>query len=658
MLAGVEARAGVVGVAALATIITLMIAAPVLRTPSTRVFGREIVGRHHDPFTAMEQFARPVTLGGVRSQPVTDIPGAILARAVGPVAAYNWLVLLSFPLAAVAAYQLARHLAMPRASATFAALAFAFSPFHLAHAAYHPHVAQVQWLPWYLLALWRCVDRPSTRAVAWLGAATIAVTLSNFYGGLIAAAITPVAVIAYWLATHSQFPHPRRRLLITLGSLAAMGLAGLAFVGLAARSLLNDRASVSFPLSDVFLHAARWWSYLAPPVEHPLLGADALRHWTKAGVSLGLVEHQLSLGMGLVCLAAIAVAARATVLPVRRSILIALVAVAAVAFLCSLSPEWRMGAFTIPRPSGLLHALAPMFRSVARFGVVVQLMTALLAGCGVSVLLRSGGWRGRVTAALLMALVVGEYAVSPAAMSRDVLPTAAHRWVMDQPGRVRALDCTPVSDASAAVPWLSKDRIALLGGRFDDCSEPPADLAQKLAAAGFTHLLVRDDAADARAFAAGWVPEGFGAGVRVGAGQVFAVSPPPPMVYTDAIAGISPREYGRDRSWRWMVTDARWTVVNPSTAPIVAILDVELSAFLSSRRLEVQFDGQPLTTITVDVTPGRYVLGPLTVAPGPHLMTFHPLEAPLPASSLVPTGDPRPLSVAFGAWRWGVPDGT
>ena len=87
-------------------------------------------------------------------------------------AAYNWLVLLSFPLSAAAAYLLARHLLLSPAGATVAALAYAFSPFHLAHAAYHPHIAQTQWMPLYLLALWRCLDHASPAAVGFLGAAT------------------------------------------------------------------------------------------------------------------------------------------------------------------------------------------------------------------------------------------------------------------------------------------------------------------------------------------------------------------------------------------------------------------------------------------------------------------------------------------------------
>ncbi len=59
----------------------------------------------------MEQFNRPRAIGPYM-QPLTDVPGALLARASGSVAGYNWLVLLSFPLSAAAAYALARYLAL------------------------------------------------------------------------------------------------------------------------------------------------------------------------------------------------------------------------------------------------------------------------------------------------------------------------------------------------------------------------------------------------------------------------------------------------------------------------------------------------------------------------------------------------------------------
>ena len=255
-----------VAVSVLATIVTVAIAAPILRAPTERVFGMEIVGRHHDPFTVMEQFARPVT-AGVHWQPVTDMTGAFFARISGPVAAYNWLVLLSFPLSAAAAYLLARHLTLSPAAATLAAMAYAFSPFHLSQAAYHPHIAQTQWVPLYLLALWRCLDDASPLAVGLLGAATVGVTLSNFYGGFIAAVITPVAVAAYWMVGRTAGASQRswgptraraagasqRRLIITMSSLLVFAGSGIAYVVYAASAVAANRAAFAFPRADLLL---------------------------------------------------------------------------------------------------------------------------------------------------------------------------------------------------------------------------------------------------------------------------------------------------------------------------------------------------------------------------------------------------------------------
>ena len=111
-----------------------------------------------------------------------------------------------------------------------------------------------------------------------LGAATLAVTLSNFYGGLIAAVITPVAVAALLArrasdAAHDRcagWPSPSR-------ASCVIAAAGLAYVWYAARAVVANRAAFAFPRADLFRYSAKWWSYLVPPVAHPLLGAIAQR---------------------------------------------------------------------------------------------------------------------------------------------------------------------------------------------------------------------------------------------------------------------------------------------------------------------------------------------------------------------------------------------
>jgi hypothetical protein len=645
--------AEVAAVGALAAIVTVAIAAPVLRAPSERIFGMEIVGRHHDPFTVIAQFGRPITVG-VYSQPITDIAGVLIARLSGPVAAYNWLVLLSFPLSAAAAYLLARHLALSRGAATVAAMAYAFSPFHLAHAAYHPHIAQTQWVPLYLLALWRCLDDPSPAAVGFLGVATMAVTLSNFYGGWIAAVITPVAVAAYWLVSRPAGTRSMRRLLITIASLFLIAAAGMAYASYAASPVLMNRAAFAFPRGDLFRYSAKWWSYLVPPVEHPLLGATAHRIWAAAGVREGLLEQQVSLGWAIVALGLIAVF-RWRVRdrqPASLGWVPVLVIVAVTALVCSLSPERTIGTFTFVRPSALLYDVAPMFRSYARFGVLVQLMAALLAGIGVDYLRRAGTRRAQIVCLALVALAAGEYAVRPSALWRDVLPTSAHRWIARQPGRVRALDCMPVNRDSESVQWLTDHRVTLLDNSIDDCAE--ANLSQKLAAFGYTHLLVRRDTPAAQSFVGERPADGMSVAARFDDGQVFAVTARTPAIFTATTTGFFPREHDSEWSWRWMAADAAWTIVNTSAVPLAAILNIELSAFDRARRMDVLLDRRVVQTFVVEPSRRLYEIGPMTVIAGTHELVFRPVEAPTVASEVIENGDRRRLSFALGTWKWSV----
>lgn len=620
----------------------------------------EIVGRHHDPFAVMAQFGRPISVG-VFSQPVTDITGALLARASGPVAAYNWLVLLSFPLSAAAAYLLARHLALSPAGATVVAMAYAFSPFHLAHAAYHPHIAQTQWVPLYLLALWRCLDDASPVAVGFLGAATVAVTLSNFYGGLIAAVSTPVAVAAYWLVTCRADTRSMRRLGITVGSLALIAAAGMAYASYAASAVVMNRAAFAFPRADLFRYSAKWWSYLVPPVEHPLLGATAHRIWTDAGVGQGLLEQQVSLGWAIVALGLIAVvrwlaSAKA---PARQPASLAyvpvLVIVAGAALVCSLSPERTIGAFTVVGPSALLYSVVPMFRGYARFGVVVQLMAALLAGIGVDYLRRAGTRRAQIVCVALVALAAGEYAVSPSALWRDVLPTTAHRWVVQQVDRVRVLDCTPLNYESESIQWLTGHRVTMLGGSISDCMEP--NLSQKLAATGYTHLLVRRDTADEPWFAKHAALDGWRVAANFDDGQVFEVTARTPVIYTATMTRFFPREHEAEWTWRWMGKDAAWTIVNTSAQPIATTLHIELLAFHGARQMELRLDGRHVQTFVVEASRRIYEIGPFTVNPGGHEIVFHPADVPNVADDVMHNGDPRRLSFAIGTWSWRVRGG-
>jgi hypothetical protein len=377
--------------------------------------------------------------------------------------------------------------------------------------------------------------------------ATVGVTLSNFYGGLIAAVMTPVAVGAYWFM-RARGKDAAHHLAVTIGALALVSVAGLGYVWWTAPSVLADPTAFAVLPGDAFRYSAKWWGYLVPPVAHPLLGEYARAMWTAFGVREGLLEQQVSLGWGVLALGVFATycwLARDGRAGASASVPL-LAAVAIAALFCSLSPERTIGRVRFLRPSALLHEFLPMFRAYARFGVVVQLMAALLAGIGVECLRRTT--RAQIVCVALVAFAAGEYVVFPSALWRDALPTTAHRWVMRQSASTRVLDCTPFDWESESVQWLTSDRVRLLGGPIADCAEP--HLSQKLAAIGYTHLLVRRDAVGGQWFVDHPEVDGLRTVARFYDGQVFAVTANIPAIYTGAMRGFFRREHDAESTWR------------------------------------------------------------------------------------------------------------
>lgn len=498
-------------VAGLAAIVTAIIAMPVLLAPSERIFGMPIAGHHHDPFTFMRQIAGPI-VPGVYLQPATDVPAALIARGTGPIAAYNVLVLLSFPLAAAAAYLLARHFEIGPRWAAAAALAFAFSPFHVSHAAYHPHIAQTFWVPLYLLALWRCMDRPAPASMAMLGVSVAGVTLSNFYGGLIAAVMTPAALLAYWYFMARLAPRALTRAAVTALSLAAIALLGVAYVLLAAPDLVANAGRYAAAPDDLVRYGARWWSYVTLPAAHPAAGSFVERFWHASGVDVGMLEQQLTLGWAVLGLALVAAIPSARRSRVASSRVLLLASVAAVAFVWSLAGG----------PGALLHSLLPMFRSYARFGIVVHLMAVLLAAMGAERLWHSQRAHARAICGVLLACVVAEYAVWPPWMTRDVLPTGAHRWIASQPAGARVLDCVPGGVEADSIRWLTGNRVTAYAAPFVDCTDP--DLPVRLATAGYTHLLIRRRTPEGEWVAGRRTPEGLQRAAHFTDSDLYAVA--------------------------------------------------------------------------------------------------------------------------------------
>ncbi len=284
-----------------AALLTTIVAWPVVRSPRTLVFGNEIVGRHGDPFVVMQQFST-WRAPSPYWQPVTDVPGALLAHVVGPITAYNLVVLLTFPLTVLAAYALGRALNLGRIGAAVAGFGFAFAPVHLEQAAYHPHIAQTEWVPLYFLALIACIDRPTVNRAVLFAVSAAALALSNFYAGLIGIAVTVVALPAFWFASAQRPLLWERRIAAPLGALVALGAGAFLYVRLVAPQVWLAPRSFAVKPAELVEFGAKWWAYIVPSVEHPLFGEAVRRLWGRTDITTGLLEQQVSISWGLLLL--------------------------------------------------------------------------------------------------------------------------------------------------------------------------------------------------------------------------------------------------------------------------------------------------------------------------------------------------------------------
>ncbi len=445
----------------------------------------EIVGRHHDPFTVMEQFERPrQSSASTRSRSPTS-PARCSRGRRGRSRPTTGSFSSRFPLV--------RGRRVP-AGASPGALAAGRGasprwPSPSPHSIWRtPPTTRMSRRPSGCRSICsRCGAASTTRRRRrWrFSAPSIAcVTLSNFYGGLIAAVITPVALAAYWLFKRRAEPASTRRLGVTVGSLVVVAAAWTpstrgtppapsspnraAFAFPRARPVPLQREVVELSRSAGRASAARWSR--APRLERGRCARRAAR--TAGEPRLG--HHR---ARRLVAVCAWLVRHRDPLSPVRSTVARAvpiLAIVAAAALVCSLSPERTIGPFTFVRPSALLYPVVPMFRSYARFGVVVQLMAALLAGIGVERLWRSATRRARGSRAWRSWR-------SPAVRVRRLAArrcgaTCCRRWRIDgsprQTGRVHVLDCAPLTPESESVQWLTGDRIALSTATVRRLPEP------------------------------------------------------------------------------------------------------------------------------------------------------------------------------------------
>jgi hypothetical protein len=334
-----------------------------------------------------------------------------------PVAAYNTVFLLSFPLSALATHALAYELTARHDASAIAGLAFGFNPYRLSHIS-HVQMLWVFWMPLALLALHRYARDGGASWLLLFAAMWIGLALSNSYLML----FFPF-LLALWSAWFLTCRGQRHRLVRVA---AAWGVATIALLPIVVVYMhLNGRFAFERRYDEIRIFSARIGSLLSAS---PLVAASALFP------PVGNAEQQLFPGvtvLALVAIAAVVAFQRGATKAWRRSWWsagFAAIAVAAVglAALLPVTGPWR---FAIGRVTILSVSTATKPLTVA----VWCALLAMAVGAR-----RANTWTGRSVFAFYVLGTIVMYIFSfgpePALFGVPFWYRAPYAWLLELPG--------------------------------------------------------------------------------------------------------------------------------------------------------------------------------------------------------------------------------
>lgn len=403
--------------------------------------------------------------------------------------AYNLTIFTSFFFALITMYYLVLYFTKNKVASMISAIIYALSPYHFTQAAQHIGLASIQWMPLYLLFLFKLEEERRYRYVL-LTAFTLSLFVFANYHHLYFMIIVTLAFLLWeiWRGLRSRIRLFQFLKVFVLTVLIASVLI-LPFTQSFLRNVLISpteatKAIFFRSLQDLFSNAARPLGYLLPSQDNPFFGRFTKKFIKSPFYGGHPVEHTLYLGwVGIVLsffairewrrknalmrnaervhaisnqaieqssnprkVASLLRGRQAIKYPasgikdqgsrIQRGVSFFLFA-GIVALLFSHAPYTDLGNFRIFFPSYFMYKLLPMVRVYARFGIVVMLCVSVLAGIGLASILEriKSAKKRKVFLSIILLLIFIEFAPTlPAPMVNATNPPQVYEWLAKQEG--------------------------------------------------------------------------------------------------------------------------------------------------------------------------------------------------------------------------------
>lgn len=385
-----------------------------------------------------------------------------------PVLFWNIQIFLNLLLSAIFCYLLIFYLVRYKSIAFFGSIAFAFCPYQFARAWQHFGLTYNWLIPFCLLTAFLLREKLSKKMTG-LFFVSILFVFSLEYAIMYFTVVALVSFSAYlffydWKTRFFKEKTDIKKDLKYLLGVAA--IVSISFIILFPQfsGLIKNRLNASShstasafnpyhrPFEDLFAQSAKPLSYLLPASVHPVFGKFTEQFIGSEFYGKSFTEHTLYLGWVPLVLAFAAVkkwrsrrkeAKLGTVIFgdssfQREDFYIGFfIFLAIIAWLFSQPPWWRFGPVRIFMPSFFMYKILPMYRAYCRFGIVVMLAIAVLAGFGLkSILERLKTPKSKIVLTCLSCgLVLFEFWNWPPFKVIDVSKVpAVYYWLKNQPG--------------------------------------------------------------------------------------------------------------------------------------------------------------------------------------------------------------------------------
>lgn len=372
-----------------------------------------------------------------------------LTFATNNVFAYNFEIIFSFVASAVSMYYLTLYLSTDIVCSIFSATLYAFCPYHFARAWQHLGLAQIQWMPLYILALLKLKEKPGVKNVIFTALSLFFVfSFDLYYAYFMLIATVLFIIFSLYFNWRKKAKQPAFKK--TFGKFSAALFVTLVLVVLLISpnlfTIFKNKLDYSAkeasahnpyvrPFDDLFSQSARPLSYFLPTAIHPVFGRITQGFIGSDFYGESLTEHTLYLGWVPLILAFIAFKRRKE--NKKHSYIGLFTFLALGAWLFSQPPWWDLFGFKLYMPTYFMYKILPMFRAYCRFGIVVMLAVSILAGLGLMFILEKFRSKKKKIAivSIFFTLVLFEFWNYPPFKVIDVSKTPqVYRWISQQKG--------------------------------------------------------------------------------------------------------------------------------------------------------------------------------------------------------------------------------